>query len=76
MEHCEYGGLKEEMVRNRIVDGIRDSALSEKLQLDSELTLEKTKKLVRQKEAVHEHQQFLTGKSSEGAVVEAMTKNN
>ena len=43
VEHCEYGELKEEMVRDRIVVGICDSALSERLQLDSELTLEKAK---------------------------------
>ena len=56
--------------------GICDSALFERLQLNSELTLEKAKKLVRQKEAVHEHQQFLTSKSREGAVVDAVTKTN
>ena len=78
VKHCEYGELKEEMVRDRILVGIRDSALSERLQLDSKLTLEKAKKLVWQKEAVHEHQQFLSNKSSErlGAVVDAMTKGN
>ena len=43
VEHCKYGELKEEMVCDRIVVGIRDSALSERLQLDSELTLEKAK---------------------------------
>ena len=66
------------MVRDCIVVRIHDSALSETLQLDSELTLEKVKKLVWQKEAVHEHQQFLSSKSSEGlrAVVDAMTKGN
>ena len=44
VEHCKYGDLKEEMIRDRIVVEIRDSALSERLQLDSELTLEKAKK--------------------------------
>ena len=52
-EHCEYGGLKDKMIRNRIVVGIRDTILSERLQLDSELTLEKAKKFVWQREAVH-----------------------
>ena len=76
-EYCEYGGLKDEMIRDRIMVGIRDTVLSERLQLDSELTLKKAKKLVQQREAVHEHQQFITGKlSSEGAVVEGITKNN
>ena len=63
------------MVHDSIVVGICDSALSERLQLDSELTLEKAKKLVWQKEAVHKHQQFLTSKSREGAVVDTMTKS-
>ena len=75
VEHCEYGNLRDEMIRDRIVVGIRDSALSERLQLDPDLTLEKAKKLVRQREAVHEQQQFLTGKSSEGAAMEAVSKN-
>ena len=35
VEHCKYRELKEEMVRNCIVVRIRDSALSERLQLDS-----------------------------------------
>ena len=49
------------MIRDRLVVGIRDMALSEKLQLDAELTLEKAKKAIRQREAVHEHQDVLTG---------------
>ena len=64
------------MVRDSIVVGICDPALLERLWLDSELILEKAKKLVWQKEAVHKHQQFLTSKSREGAVVDAMTKSN
>ena len=46
-ENCNYAGLKEEMIRDRLVVGIRDMALSEKLQLDAELTLEKAKKATR-----------------------------
>ena len=41
VETCEYGGLQQEMLRDRIVVGIRDQALSERLQCDAELTLEK-----------------------------------
>ena len=43
VKHCECGKLKEEMTHDRIVVGIHDSALSEKLQLDSELTLKRPK---------------------------------
>ena len=30
-EHCQYGNLREEMIRDRIVVGLHDSSLSEKL---------------------------------------------
>lgn len=32
-EHCGYGDLQDEMIRDRIVVGIRDAVLSEKLQI-------------------------------------------
>ena len=51
---CEYGTLRDEMLRDRLVVGIQDAALSEKLQLDSTLTFESAKKAIRQKEAVCE----------------------
>ena len=40
VEHCEYGALQDEMVKDRLVVGLRDSKLSEKLQLDPSLTLD------------------------------------
>ncbi len=43
-ETCEYGELKDQMLRDRIVVGIRDTALSERLQLDPDLTLEKPRR--------------------------------
>ena len=46
--------------------GIRDAALSERLQLDADLTLEKAKMAVRQKEAVHEHQLVVREGDSRG----------
>ena len=30
-KHCQYGGLQDEVIRDRIVVGLRDSSLSEKL---------------------------------------------
>ena len=55
VETCEYkADIVEEMIRDRLVVGIKDSALSQRLQLDSELTLEKAKKGVRQHEAVRD----------------------
>ena len=60
-ECCDYGDMKEQMIRDRLVAGIRDHALSEKLQTDSKLTLDTAKKTICQKEAVHEQQQSLKG---------------
>ena len=47
-EHCGYAGLHDEMIRYRIVVGLRDAKLSENLQLDPDLTLEKVVTKVRQ----------------------------
>ena len=47
-ENCNFAAMKEEMIRDRIVVGIRDSSLSERMQIDADLTLEKAKKMVRQ----------------------------
>ena len=44
VEYCNYGELKSEMIRDRLVVGILDKKLSEHLQLDLELTLEVSKK--------------------------------
>jgi len=52
VEYCEYSSLKEEMIRDRIVVGVRDRKLSEKLQLDNNLTLAKAVEIVRQHEDV------------------------
>ena len=51
-EHCDYGALTDEMIRDRIVVGILNSSLSEQLQLEKDLTLEKAVTKVRQSEAV------------------------
>ena len=54
IETYEYGTLCNEMLRDRLVVGIRDVAMPERLQLDPEVMLEKAKKLVRQKGVVKE----------------------
>eukprot|EP00731_Ephydatia_muelleri_P004849 Em0002g1025a len=76
VQDCEYGELKDEMLRDRLVVGIKDTALSQKLQLDSELTLEKAMKAVRQKEAVREQYQTLTGGDKELNQVRSESRNS
>ena len=58
-EHCDYGELKDQLIRDRIVVRLRDAKISEKLQLDPALTLEKAVTQARQKEAVHEQQSIV-----------------
>jgi len=64
VEHCQYGELAQEMIRDRLVVGISDKALSERLCMDAELTLEKAKMMIRQREAVHEQRDMLHQSSS------------
>ena len=63
IETCDYGDLTDEMLRDRLVVGIRDTALSERLQMDPDLTLDKAMKSIRQREAVKEQHQQLQGET-------------
>ena len=58
-EFCDYKVLQGEMIRDRIVVGIRDSQLSEKLQMDPNLTLEKAVAQSRQAESVRKQQAII-----------------
>ena len=63
-EHCGYAGLHDEMIRDRIVVGLRDAKLSENLQLDPELTLDKAVTKARQSEMVKQQQLLVRDGSS------------
>ena len=60
-EYCGYEGLKNEMIRDRIVVGLRDANLSMKLQMVPDLSLEKAVTLARQSEAVQQQQSVVRG---------------
>ena len=51
-ETCQFGPLKEELIRDRIVVGIRNAALSQNLVQDEKLTLEKAVKEAKSSELV------------------------
>ncbi|GBO23117.1 hypothetical protein AVEN_90593-1 [Araneus ventricosus] len=72
-EHCEYGVLHGELIRDRIVVSIRDKNLSEKLQLDADLTLTKVIERIRLTEVVKEQQEKLIEKKR--AFVNAISPN-
>lgn len=57
--NCNYGALESEMIR--LIVGIRDSSLSQQLQLEADLTLEKAKKSIRQWEVVHDQHNLFSG---------------
>lgn len=73
VETCEYGDMKDEMLRDRLVVGIRNEKVSETLQMQADLTLEEAKKTIRQKEAVREHTQQLH-KTADHKCVEEVRK--
>lgn len=51
-EHCDFGQTKDEQIRDRIVIGIADGEVSQKLQLEPDLTLEKAISIARHSELV------------------------
>ena len=58
-EHCQYEALHDELIRDRIVVGLHDSALSEKLQMDAKLTLDKAVTAARQAESIKREQTLM-----------------
>lgn len=53
-EHCQYGAMQEELIRDRLVVG--SSGLSDSMQMDSELTLTKAVLKIRQHEEIKKQQ--------------------
>lgn len=51
---CNYGALNDELIRDRLVVGIRDTRLSEELQMDKELNMEKAIEQIKQAETVRQ----------------------
>ena len=77
-----YRQLRDEMIRDRLVVGLFDASLSEKMQLDPELTLDKTIALARQSEAIHKQQSVVRGTQQqdcptvEQEKIDALSYNN
>ena len=58
-EHCSYGTLHDELIRDRIVVGLSSAGLSEKLQKDADLTLERAVQTAREDETIRKQQALL-----------------
>ena len=52
-EHCKFGKQRDEQIRDRIVIGVLDKSLSQKLQMRSDLNLDIAVQLARQSELVN-----------------------
>ena len=63
-QHCEFSNSKDEQIRDRIVIGILDNEVSQRLQLEADLTLERAIQLGRQSEQVKQ-QRGARGNGSE-----------
>ena len=77
-EHCQFGTLKDQLIRDRIVVGLKNKRLSEKLQLDPDLTLEKAMNQAKQSEEVKKQQKVIHPKlpGASGSNIDAITKIN
>ena len=64
--------MKEQLLRDLLVVGITDKKLSEQLQMDAGLMLEKAKKTILQKEAVRKQCSDLMGKSNQSLNLEVI----
>ncbi|XP_042146534.1 uncharacterized protein LOC121835999 [Ixodes scapularis] len=58
-DRCEFGEMKQRMIRDRFVVGLHDDKLSENLQMDAKLTLSSALAKARLKEVVHQQQREL-----------------
>ncbi|BES97121.1 Hypothetical Protein NTJ_09935 [Nesidiocoris tenuis] len=56
VKKCGYGTLRDELLRDRLVAGLHDDGLSQQLQMDSNLTLEKALERIKVSECVKKQQ--------------------
>ena len=74
IEHCGYGLLHDEMIRDHLVVGLQDSKVSETLQLDPDLTFDNAVTTAKQREAVKQQEEIVRGtkEGEELALVESI----
>ena len=60
-DDCEYSSLKNELIRDRIIVGVLDDALSDRLQSKLKLTLEEAVQMSRQAEARQQSKEVVRG---------------
>ncbi|XP_042072880.1 uncharacterized protein K02A2.6-like [Haplochromis burtoni] len=63
-EHCNYGPLHDELIRDRIVVGLADTRLSERMQMEKDLDLDKAINMARQSEEIKKQQSALRSETN------------
>lgn len=71
-EYCDYGDLKEQLIRDRIVVGMSDIKTSERLQLKDDLTLASCITIARQAELQSVQTEFLRHENSQVSQLSAV----
>ena len=67
-QSCEFGSLQDSLIRDRVVVGIRDSKIKERLLRDSDLTLERAIDICKANEAAQAQMKVLTGTENSASV--------
>ena len=72
-EYCDYGNLREQLIRDRLVVGVNDDILSDKLQLEANLQLDAAVTLCRRHEASKQAQAVVRSNGgASGAAVDGV----
>ena len=75
-ESCEFGSLKEDLIRDRLHCGISDNSLRKKLLQEPKLTLDKCLDSCRAAEATKLHMQAMTNQNKESSHVNALKSSS
>ena len=70
---CDLGNTKGTMIHDRLVVGIRDITLSERLQTEPDLNLDKARRMIHQWKAVREQQLIVKSPPDDRASVQVIT---
>ena len=75
-ETCEFGSLKEDLIRDRFVSGIRDNSLRKKFLQEPKLTLDKCLDSCRAAEATKLQMQAMTNENNESSDVNELKSSS
>ena len=73
-EYCDFGAIKDSLIRDQIVEGINDPKLREPLLRETDLTLEKAVKLCRITEQSKEQSKIFISPTTQTGNIDAVKK--